>query len=184
MHLNLWHLKQASDCLKQGGLIGYATEAVFGFGCDPSNHDALVALRELKSRSRNKGFILVADCPERLSGYVGIADEQLEKLNQHPNHPTTWLVEKGPLTDDLITGDFPTVAVRICQHPQVKALCQTAQMPVISTSANFANREPVKTYTQLKLQFHDWLDYCLPGNTLGLTQPSQIIDFNSGKKVR
>jgi len=184
MYLNRWHLQQARSCLLDGGLIGYATEGVFGFGCDPLNDTALAKLRQLKSRSKNKGFILVADKPERLRGYVALDTTQLNSLINTDDKPTTWLVEKGPLISDLITGNFTTVAVRICLHPQVQALSKLANMPIISTSANYANQEPAMTFSQLKLQFSNDLDYLLPGRTLGFKQPSQIIDFKTQKKVR
>ena len=56
--LNPWHLSRAAAALHAGGVIAYATEAVFGLGCDPADEAALARVLDLKRRPAHKGLIL------------------------------------------------------------------------------------------------------------------------------
>ena len=55
-----FEIGEAVECLRDGGVIAYPTEAVWGLGCDPFNPDAVNRLLALKKRSKNKGLILAA----------------------------------------------------------------------------------------------------------------------------
>ena len=56
---SIHQISDARNLLKQGKIIAYPTEAVFGLGCDPFNQDAVARLIALKQRSESKGFILL-----------------------------------------------------------------------------------------------------------------------------
>lgn len=56
-----WQVQQAARVVRQGGVIAYPTEAVWGLGCDPWNETAVERLLALKERPMHKGLILVAD---------------------------------------------------------------------------------------------------------------------------
>ena len=68
--MNIQNLDSAILTLRAGGIIAYPTEAVFGLGCDPDNHTALLQLLDLKQRAASKGLILIAADFSQLQPYL------------------------------------------------------------------------------------------------------------------
>ena len=179
-------VEQAVAALRQGKVIAYPTEAVWGLGCDPFNAEAVKTLLRLKRRPVEKGVILVAADVEQLQPLLAahLTQEQLQRLKQPRERPTTWLVpydsERLP---KWISGEHDTVAVRISSHPGVKALCKAAGMPIISTSANPQGCQPAKYDFQVRRYFHDQVMICR-GQLGKETRPSTIIDLQTGAIIR
>lgn len=172
---------------QQGGVIAYPTEAVFGLGCDPDNNTAIEKLLQLKQRNKNKGLILIAGNYSQLLPYVDDKaipqHKRFNVLSRWPGAITQVLPAKTGLSE-LLTGEFDTIAVRVTEHPFVKAFCQAINKPIISTSANLAGLAAATTWQQVAEQFDHQLDYIVKQPTLGLTKPSQIIDGLSGDILR
>ena len=83
----------AASAVKAGEIIAYPTEAIYGLGCDPTNQSALRKLVDLKSRSANKGLILVAANWEQLDPFVSLTDQSaLETAMQSWPGPVTWIM--------------------------------------------------------------------------------------------
>lgn len=173
-------LEQAVEVLQQGGIIAYATEAVFGLGCDPQNLIAVKNLLKLKQRKKEKGLILVAANLEQLMVYIKPLDKNIEKKLvdswSKSDNAITWLV---PVKDDVSTylkGEFNTLAVRVSHHPDVKALCEKFNGAIVSTSANITTQEAARSGAQVKKTFANKVDFILEGETNPHAQPSEIRD--------
>ena len=98
--------------------------------------------------------------------------------------PTSWLVPASDFCPTLIRGGFPTVAIRITDHPLIQSLCDTLHAPLVSTSANRAGRSPVRNALQMRKQFGDELDFIVTGFSAGSGRPSEIKFLHSGISVR
>jgi L-threonylcarbamoyladenylate synthase len=169
-----------------GQLIAYPTEAVYGLGCDPDNLDAIRMLLELKQRPIEKGLILVANTYSQLLPYVKDSDIPMDKrteiFSRWPG-PITWLLPKSPNLSDLITGRSALVAVRVSNHPVVKAICQELGKPIISTSANLVGHKPATTAAQVTEQFADKV-MIIEGEVGDASNPSTIINGLTGEILR
>jgi len=180
-------LAKISVVFDQGGIIAYPTEAVFGLGCDPDNTQAIERLLKLKQRSANKGLILIAADYAQLQPYIDevkiTVDKYQAMLARWPDAITQIVPAKKDISP-LLTGMFDSLAVRVSDHPDVIALCNKVNKPIISTSANLSNQETARTWQQVELQFGEQIDYLIKGDNLGLLQPSTIIDAISGKVIR
>jgi L-threonylcarbamoyladenylate synthase len=174
-------LRRAARVIASGGVIAYATESVFGLGCDPRNRDAVMRLLRIKGRSPAKGLILIAADVAQLRPYVDEIPPQV--LATWPG-PHTWLVTPGASAPRWITGVHPRIAVRVTAHPQARALCLAAGMALVSTSANRSGQAPVRTYREAARRFGKSIDYILPGRVGGRRNPTPIQDAVSGKLVR
>ena len=182
-HFSSFAIKQAAAACHHGGVICYPTESVFGLGCDPQNHIAVMSLLQLKKRPANKGLILIAASIEQLQPYIKASPKELKKLAT-PSSPTTWLVDPSTFTPCWITGQHKKIAVRITQHPVAKQLCNQLRHPIVSTSANPAGKKPAKTILKSRIYFKDNVDYYLCAQTGGLNKPTQIIDLDSNTVIR
>lgn len=174
-------LQHAARVLKQGGIVAYATEYCFGFGCDPFNRNAVRRLLRLKRRPVKKGLILLAGDTGQLAPLVhGIP---LHVAASWPG-PHTWLLMPQPAVPGWITGRHEKIATRVTAHRQAAALCQAAGMAIVSTSANRAGESPVRTGREAARRFGHRVDYILPGRVGKSPAPTPIRDAETGKLVR
>lgn len=179
-------LQCASRAILQGGVIAYPTEAVWGLGCDPWNQQAVTRILELKNRPIEKGVILVAASVEQIRFLLDPLPEQLQHVAQSywPGPVTCLLPDIKKQVPVWVRGSHSTIAVRVSEHPVVKALCEGAAMPLVSTSCNPAGWEPALNAQQVRKYFDDQLDEIVPGALGGNQKPSRIIDIVSGKQLR
>lgn len=180
-------MNSAVEAFQQGGIIAYPTEAVFGLGCDPDNQAAVEKLLAIKQRPVTKGLILLAGNYSQLLPYVDDQkipqDKRYTVLSRWPDGITQVLPAKQSVASYL-TGEFNTIAVRVTSQPDVVALCQQTNKPIVSTSANITGQPPATCAEELPLRLTQKIDFIMPGKTLGFTQPSTIIDGLTGEIFR
>ena len=171
--------------LKQGGVIAYPTEAVYGLGCDPFNEQAVQRLLKIKQRSIAKGLILIAaDWQQVQALTLAIPEERMREIQASWPGPYTWVFPSSPQAPSWITGNFKTIAIRITDHPVAQQLCRQFGAPIVSTSANLSGEVPVKDAAALPNSLVEQLDFLLTAPTGSSTKPSLIRDALSGKILR
>ncbi|MCL7942714.1 L-threonylcarbamoyladenylate synthase [Marinobacter sp. ATCH36] len=184
--LSDWHLHCARRTLFDGGVIAYPTEAVWGLGCDPWDPDAVERILELKQRPVEKGVILVAASVDQIRFLLDPLPQELQEkaMANWPGPVTCLLPDVDKQIPDQVRGRHSSIAVRVSDHPIVRALCETAGFPLVSTSCNPAGRPPARTSWQVRRYFEGQLDWLVPGKLGNNRQPSRIIDIVSGKQLR
>jgi len=178
-------IQQAVEVLREGGVIAYPTEAVYGLGCDPDNHAAIEKILALKQRDKSKGLILIASEVERLQPYLDELPEDARHrvLASWPG-PFTWLWPARSTTSDWLRGEFDTLAVRVTAHPLARELCQAFGKPLVSTSANLGGQPPARSAAEVREQFDGRLDFILEGKVGPHSSPTEIRDALSGDLIR
>lgn len=179
--------EQAVAALRADGVIAYATEAVFGLGCDPDSEAAVQRLLTIKQRPVEKGLILIAADIAQLQDYIDLdqlSAEQLARVQASWPGPFTWIMPARATTPAWLTGRFDTLAVRVSGHPQVQALCRAYGKPLVSTSANLTGEEPARSSTEIGAPLARMLAYILPGEVGGQANPSEIKDARTGAIIR
>lgn len=175
----------AVRCLRDGEVIAYPTEAVYGLGCDPLNETAVRRVLTLKSRPAASGLILIADRFERFAPFVRALDRAtLEPALASWPGPVTWLFPRGEDVPDWLAGDHPTVALRVSAHPVCRALCAAFEGAIVSTSANPAAAEPARSAQQVVDYFDERLCGIVEGELGRQLRPSEIRDLASGRIMR
>ena len=177
-------IHKAASILASGGVIAYPTEAVFGLGCMPDNQQALKRLLEIKQRPIDKGLILIASEIQQLESFVDFKQlDNIEEISATWPGPVTWLVPCSESTSPLLRGKFDTLAVRVSDHPMVRALCAITG-PITSTSANLTGEEPARSTAELSQDLTKLLDFILPGEVGDLSSPTEIRHAKTGEIVR
>ena len=179
--------EQAVAALNNEGVIAYATEAVFGLGCDPDSELAVQRLLDIKQRPVEKGLILIAAELGQLLDYIDLSQltaEQLARVEASWPGPFTWIMPAKPATPSWLTGQFDTLAVRVTAHSQVQGLCRAFGKPLVSTSANLTGEEPARRVADIGELLASKLAYVLPGEVGGQANPSEIKDARSGAIIR
>ena len=171
---------------ENGMLLVYPTEAEMGIGCDPDSESAVLALLEIKQRPIEKGVILVAANYSQLLPYVNDnairPDMRTEIFSSWPG-PNTWLLPKSTSAPMWLTGKHDKIAVRVSNHPTVRAMCETLGKPVVSTSANLTGQPPARTLDEAKTIFADSVLY-VEGSVGKSSKPSTIRDGETGDIIR
>lgn len=172
-------LAAAGRALRDGELVLYPTEGVWGLGCDPENPDAVAALLALKQRSPAKGLIVIADTSDALVGYVA------DRADLGPSSPpVTWVVAADPGCPPWLTGGRPTLAARVTHHPVAAALCKAFGGAIVSTSANRAGRPAQRSALRLDPAIRAAVAVKLGGRCGRLRGPTPIRDVATGDALR
>ncbi len=178
-----WRVRQAALALKQGKIIAYPTEAVFGLGCDPWNEDSVYSLLDLKERPWQKGLILIAADFDQLQDFVEpLASDKMTRIYASWPGPTTWVLPAKEGVPSCLRGQHDTIAVRVTAHKQTAQLCQQFGGAIVSTSANITGKQPAKLIRQVHWQFPEI--NVLAGQCEGLDKPTQIRDGQTGDILR
>lgn len=171
-------IEKAITALKNGELIGYPTESVYGFGADPFNEKAINRLQQLKARPEESAFLMIAAEFSQIEKYIDCSDQSiLQKISEINNHPTTWVCPANPETvPEFLWGPKKTIAIRITNFPLCIELCKRFAGPIISTSANYKGEQPAKTFTDMQ-KFSNELTLIIDADCGTATRPSTIKDL-------
>ena len=168
--------------LKNGGVILYPTDTVWGLGCDATNEEAVRKIYSIKQRADEKALIiLVADEREVLQ-YVAAADLSLFDYLGQINNPTTVIYEGAIGLADNLVGRDGSIAIRICRDEFCRHLIRRFRKPIVSTSANISGEIAAGTFKAVQDEIKAQADYVVmyrqDDNTIAL--PSSIIRWNNG----
>ena len=171
----------ASDIIKNGGIVIYPTEGIYGIGCDPYNKHSVEKIFHIKGRDYDKRFILISSQAEFLTDIIDIDIAQDERLKSKDF--LTWIVPAKNSCPSWLKSDAG-VAVRITQHPVVNDLCNKLGSPIISTSANYANQEYINDISIIEKLFDGKVSCIVNGKLGNKKKPSTVRDIISNELLR
>lgn len=181
--MNSEEILKAARILRQGGLVAFPTETVYGLGADALNAAAAARIFEAKNRPFFDPLIVhIADRFEadKFAEVPAIARSLMEKF--WPG-PLTLVMKKKPGIPDLVTSGLETVALRIPAHPAALALIRAAQCPVAAPSANpFGFLSPT-TADHVRASLGDKVDMILDGGPCQTGVESTILDVTGDVPV-
>lgn len=172
---------KAAKILREGGVIAYPTEGIYGLGCLPDREDAVRRVLDIKQRDPSMGLVLIASRPEQLAHWAILPDTTLASDLEHP---VTWILESRRDVPELVRGRHAGIAVRLTAHPIAAALCDAAGSALVSTSANLTGRQPTRNPFVLRRRFGRLVDYVVPGRCGPARGASEIRDYASGRTIR
>lgn len=177
----------AAALLRNGGVLAYPTEAVFGLGCDPHDAEAFARLFALKQRPPTQGVLLIAATFEQAVPYIDLAavpEDALARVRESWPGPNTWVFPRSATTPAWIAGDHGGIALRVTAHALARQLCEAFGGALVSTSANPHGQPSALTAQQVEDYFGSQLDGLLDGPLGNQTRPSTIRDALSGAIIR
>jgi len=152
-------IEAAVKVLRNGGVILYPTDTVWGIGCDATNAEAVAKVYVIKQRDDSKAMICLVDSDVRLQRYVRNVPEVAWDLLELSTKPTTVILDNAVnLAPNLIAADG-SIAMRITQEPFSKQLCYRFQKPLVSTSANISGEPAAQNFCDISEQLLNAVDY-------------------------
>ena len=193
-------IQQALKVLREGGIIVYPTDTVWGIGCDATNAEAVAKIYALKKREDSKSMLVLLDSAAKLDYYVDVpeAAEMLigatlnggmsatkslngdASLNDEAKPLTIIYPNARHLAPNLIAEDG-SIGIRISDEPFSKALCAQLKRPIVSTSANISGQPTAHFYKEIAQEVLEGADYVCLFRRDDETphQPSSIIKVNA-----
>ena len=176
-------IEQCLKVLKDGGLILYPTDTVWGIGCDATNEKAVEKVYALKQRSDEKAMIVLVAEESDILKHVAAPDLHVFDHLQKTKRPTTVIYEGAiGFADNLIAKDG-SIAIRICNDSFCKHLIKRFRKPVVSTSANISGQPAPKTFAEISSAIRSGVDYIVHyrQSDIKVSEPSAVIKWNNGK---
>ena len=150
--------------LKEGGVIAFVTDTVWGLGCLPDSKKGVDKIYEIKGRDRAKPLILMSNNIENLFPYVKLISKTAENLmEEYFPGALTIVMEKSENTQDFITSGKNTVGIRVPNNEFFKKLCSVIDGHVLATtSANLSHQPSAKNYEQALENMQGLADLVIP----------------------
>ena len=132
-----------NEALKDGAVIGFETDTVWGIGALPNCKIGIDNIYEIKNRDRSKPLILMSDQLENLLPYTeNLPQKAKEIAEKYFPGAITIIVKKSSKTPDYVTNSMDTIGLRVPNHKGFQELCKNIDGRVLATtSANISNQK-------------------------------------------
>jgi L-threonylcarbamoyladenylate synthase len=174
-------IQEAARILREGGLVAFPTETVYGLGANALDAAAVARIYEMKGRPPTSPLIVHAWSIEMARALVTEWPREAEELAQRwwPG-PLTLVLPKAPAIPDIVTAGLPTVGVRIPAHPLALQLIETAGVPLAAPSANRFKELSPTTAAHVRAAFGDQIPV-LDGGPTRVGIESTVVSIADGK---
>ena len=172
--------------MRNGGVILYPTDTVWGVGCDATNEAAVGRVFEIKKRADAKALLVLVDSSAKIESYVSEVPDMAWELIELSTKPLT-IIYPGArnLAPNLLAEDG-SVGIRVTAEVFSKQLCFQFRKPVVSTSANISGEPAPSNFSQISDEIKQAVDYVVDfrRDETGEPKPSSIIWLGKGNVIR
>lgn len=152
-------IEKALQVLKDGGVILYPTDTVWGLGCDATNEAAVAKINTIKNRTSDKSFIVLLDNDTKLQSYVSEIPDVAYDLIEYAENPLTIIFSGAKnLANNVINADG-SVGIRIVKHDFCQQLIQRFKKPITSTSANISGTASPRFFDEISEEIREAVDH-------------------------
>ena len=182
-----------NEILKNGGVIAYVTDTVWGLGCLPNNEEAVKKIYEIKHRDGKKPLILMSNEFYNLFDYLKqpILKEAQKLIKKYFPGALTLVLEKSENTPDYITSGMNTVGVRIPDNKVFQEICKNIEGHTLATtSANLSGESAALSFEEAMNYIGDKVDLVIPdfghtakgkASTVAGFKDNEIVIFRQGE---
>ncbi len=171
-------INKAVEVLKNGGVIIYPTDTVYGFGCDIFNKEALQRIYDIKNESGDKLFSFMCPDLKDIAQYAKVSDYAYKTMKKLLPGPYTFVLPAAKEVPKKLWTKRKTVGIRVPNNNVALALAKELGNPIISTSVTKRLGGVYFDPFEIKTAFDSQVDLMLSVGTLE-GEPSSIIDLSS-----
>jgi L-threonylcarbamoyladenylate synthase len=178
-------IKKALEVLKNGGIILYPTDTIWGIGCDATNEKAVEKIYQIKKREDSKSMLVLMENPALLERYVTEVPEIAWDLIEIATTPLTVIFSNAKnLAKNLIAEDG-SIGIRFTKEAFSSQLLQRFRRPLVSTSANISGEKSPAYFDEISEEIKKQVDYMVEyrQNDTTPSQPSSIIKLGVGGQI-
>jgi L-threonylcarbamoyladenylate synthase len=174
-------INKSLEVLKNGGIILYPTDTIWGIGCDATNEEAVDRIYKLKGRDESKSLICLLDSENKLQSYVQEVPDIAYDLIEYAEHPLTIIFSGAKNLASNVTSKDGSVGIRIVKHAFCQQLIQRFKLPLVSTSANLSGDPAPANFAQISDEIITGVDYVvnLEQDDVTVKRPSTIMKLDA-----
>ncbi|MBM4055411.1 MAG: threonylcarbamoyl-AMP synthase [Planctomycetes bacterium] len=165
------HIETAARSLRNGEIVAFPTETVYGLGIHKDNAGAVERLYEAKRRPEEKKLTLMISDIGEVQQYVDAISDTARKLMDF-----FW---PGPLAIIFPLKDETDICIRFPDNTIARDLIRTANIPIATTSANISGHPPATDAAQVAVYFEGKIDIILDGGPARSHVPSTIVKIKN-----
>ncbi|MDP3148472.1 MAG: L-threonylcarbamoyladenylate synthase [Ignavibacteria bacterium] len=171
-------IQKAADVIKQGGIIIYPTDTVYGLGCDIFNKEALERLFQIKNDAITKMFSFVCADLKDIAKYAKVSDYAYRTMKHLLPGAYTFVLPAAKDVPKKLWSKRKTVGIRVPNNEVSLAIARAVGNPIISTSVTNRKGEVLSDVDEIKAIFNPLVDLMLSVGNLS-NQPSSVVDLSN-----
>ncbi|MFA4922883.1 MAG: L-threonylcarbamoyladenylate synthase [Ignavibacteriaceae bacterium] len=172
-------IHKAAEIIKNGGIIIYPTDTVYGLGCDIFNKQALERLFQIKNDAITKLFSFVCADLKDIAKYAKVSDYAYRTMKHLLPGAYTFVLPAAKDVPKKLWSKRKTVGIRVPNNEISLAIARAVGNPIISTSVTNRKGEVLSDVNEIRAVFNPLVDLMLSVGNLS-NQPSSVIDLSNG----
>lgn len=182
--IDLDKLKEASKYIKEGHLVVFPTETVYGLGADGLNSQACKKIFKAKNRPSDNPLILHISNINQLDKLVRNVPDQAKLLakNLWPG-PLTMIFKKSNLIPSVVTAEGDTVAIRMPKDPIARRFIEFCETPIAAPSANISGRPSPTNANDVYFDMNGRVSVIIDGGDCEIGIESTVLDLTEDKPM-
>lgn len=178
---DLEEIKEAAEIIKNGGIVIFPTETVYGIGVNGLNENAIKKLYKIKNRPLNKPIsLLVSDLKMIARVAENISETENKLIKAFFPGPLTIILRKKECVPDILTANGNTVGIRMPEGKIARKLVEYAGVPIAATSANISGEENLIDFESIFKEFQNKVDCFIDGEECKSGIGSTIVKITNG----
>ena len=175
----------AFEIIKNGGIILYPTDTVWGIGCDATNPEAIAKIYQLKKRAETQSMICLMNGEKMMYNVFKEIPEVAWQILDLSENPTTLVLDNPRnVAANLIATD-KTLGIRMVKEPFCFKLMERMKKPLVSTSANISGQPTPKSFKEISPEIIKGVDYVVNLHHEKIaSKPSTIIKLTNDAQVK
>lgn len=175
-------IEQAANCIKQGGLVLFPTETVYGIGANGLDENAVKRIFEAKGRAGDNPLILHISSTDMLDEIAtNISELEYKLMDAFWPGPFTIILNKKEIVPNRVTGGLDTVAVRMPANIIANKLICYAGVPIAAPSANISGKPSGTCLEDIYGELADKMDYIIDGGKCEVGLESTVVKVEEGQ---
>ncbi len=171
-------IDQAVECLKQGGVIAYPTDTVYGIGCDIYNQKAVKRVYQIKKRPKGKPFSFICCSLKNVSQYCFLSNTAYRLMKKNLPGAYTFVLPAMKIVPKIMMSKQKTVGIRVPDSRICEMLARTLGNPILTTSAAITGEPPLIEAYEIEERLGTQVDIIIDGGPV-YPEPSSIISLVS-----
>lgn len=176
-----------ANIIKQGGIVVFPTETVYGIGTNGLNKEAVERLYKIKKRSLNKPISLLVSNFEMIEKIAkNITEVEYRIMKKFFPGPLTIILSKQDIVPNIVTSGGDTVGIRMPEEETSRKLIEYAGVPIAAPSANISGKPSGIDLQEIIKEFGDKVDYYIDGgkSKIGISSTIVKVENNAIKILR
>lgn len=178
-------IKKALEILKNGGIILYPTDTIWGIGCDATNEKAVEKIYKIKNRTDSKSMLVLMENPALLDRYIEEVPEVAWDLVEIATTPLTVIYPGAKNLAKNLLAEDGSIGIRFTKEAFTTQLLQRFRRPLVSTSANISGEKSPAFFDEISEDIKTQVDYIVEYRQDDITpkQASSIIKLGVGGQI-